>query len=310
VLERSDGSAFYPGLIIPQGATLKIQSGTKIHFHTNAGIICAGTLKCIGTKENPILMRAIRLTKNYINAAGQWIGLLFLRNSKANEIAYTTIDESIFGIWMGFQDSTDFGSIMSNNFSEIYIRNSTIKNAYYWAIRSFNNKIKAENSIFFTSTENLCQLGLGGDYQFDNCTFFNGYTDLKKPLLALSNQLYYEPNKTTYKYPLIKANFTNCIFASNSFRETVQTIMDGGADSNYLFENCLYRSDSSFKTSKFINCIITADKQFVNLTSDKEDFHLLEAAKALNAGKDNHLFLDFEDKPRNGKWDIGAYEKQ
>jgi hypothetical protein len=309
IVDKSVGKSFFPGLIIPIGKTLTIPAGAKIHYTTSAGIVCAGTLKCKGTATNPVMMRGIRLTNTYIHAAGQWLGLLFLRGSKGNEIEYTTIDESIFGIWMGFQDSFSIDAIKNESRADIKIKNSVIKNAYYWAIRSMNNDIKAENSLFFTCTENLCQLALGGKYQFDNCTFFNEYSDLKKPLLAISNQIYYEPTKQTYTLAMENCQFTNCVWASNSYKESIQVVMSSAVDSNYIFQNCVYRSDSSFKSNRFVDCIITNENQFMSLTPDKEDFQLKVGAKCINAGKVNGIFLDINDKPRTGIPDVGAYEK-
>jgi hypothetical protein len=309
IVDKTVGKNFFPGLIISSAATLTIPAGAKIHYTTSAGIICAGTLKCKGTKDNPIMMRGIRLTNTYIHAAGQWLGLLFLRGSINNEIEYTTIDESIFGVWMGFQDSFSIDAIKNQNRAEIKIKNSIIKNSYYWAIRSMNNKIEAVNSLFFTCTENLCQLALGGDYKFDNCTFFNGYSDLKKSLLAISNQVYYDPTKTTYTLPMNTCTFTNCVWASNSYKESIQVVMNGAVDSNYLFQNCVYRSDSSFKSNRFIDCIITSESQFTNLTPDKEDFTLKVGVKCVDAGKKNGVIQDINNKTRDANPDIGAYER-
>ena len=100
IIDKTTGSGTIPGLLVASGATLNIEAGTQLHFANSAGIIVQGSLKCNGTKEKPIKMRGLRLEKSYIKAAGQWLGLLFERNSKNNLIEYTTVDESAFGIWM------------------------------------------------------------------------------------------------------------------------------------------------------------------------------------------------------------------
>ncbi len=310
VVDRTDSANnFFPGLIIPNGVTLTIPAGARVHFTTNAGILCAGTLKAKGTLQDSVLFRGIRLTKEYQHAAGQWLGLLFLRNSKNNELLFTTVDESIFGLWLGFQPETKFGEATDGTRSEISIKNSVIKNSYYWAIRSFNNTIYAENSLFFTCTENLCQLALGGDYEFNHCTFYNGYSKLNKTLLALSNQLIDPNTNAIYRQNLSKANFTNCVWSSE-YKETIQVQMSGSMDSNYNFTNCLYRSDSSFTSNRFVNCIINNKPQFVSVSSDREDFQLKATSPCKDAGvRINTILTDLKGNQRlDPKVDIGAYE--
>jgi hypothetical protein len=307
VLERTIKDTFYPGIIIPSGVTLTMPAGSKVFFNSQAGILCGGTLKIEGTRSDSVVLRGIRLTKSYIHNAGAWLGLMYLRNSKNNTIKYAYVDESILGIYMGFQTDLNFEAMTDNTRAEIFIANSFIKNAYYFTLRSMNNKIKAENSVFFTSTDNLCQLTLGGDYEFNNCTFYNSQSPKKKELLALTNFVYYEPTGTTYKANLTKASFVNCVWGT-TFDESIYVGMKDGADSNYSFTNCLYYSKTNFKTDRFNSCKNEAVVKFKNTAPDREDFHLTAGSPCIDAGISNGIPTDIEDKPRNGIYDIGAYE--
>jgi hypothetical protein len=308
VVELIKGDTIIPGILIAQNTTLTIPAGAKVFFSSQAGILCAGTLKIEGTKSDSVVLRGIRLTQQYINNAGAWLGLLYLRNSKKNTIKYTYVDESILGLYLGFQTRLKFDEITDNTRSEIFITNSVIKNAYYFTIRSWNNKIVAENSIFFTSTENVCQLALGGDYQFNHCTFYNSQSPKKKELLALSNFVYYDQEAKTYTGNLTKANFVNCVWSTTA-DESFAISMNEKSDSNYLFSNNLYQSKAEIKSTRFINCKRGFPK-FKNTNPDREDFHLTAGSPCIDAGLDAGVVIDFDDNSRNGIPDIGAYEFQ
>lgn len=309
VIEKINKDTIIPGIFIPAGITLTIPPGTKVFFNSQAGILCAGTLKIEGTKTDSVVLRGIRLTSIYHHNAGAWLGLLYLRGSKKNTIKYAYIDESILGIYMGFQTEFKPENMTDNTRAEIFIANSFVKNAYYYAIRSMNNKIKAENSVFFTSTDNLCQLSLGGDYEFNNCTFYNSQSPKKKEVLALTNYIYYEPTNTTYKGSLSKANFVNCIWNTTA-DEAILIEMKDGVDSNYLFTNCHYSSKKEKLSDRFKDCKLVSNPKFKSTSPDQENFHLLEGSPCINTGISNGLPSDIEDNPRNGIYDVGAYEFQ
>lgn len=313
IIEKKTSSGTIPGIVISPNTILTIQEGTQLHFSSGAGILSLGTIKSMGTSSQPIKMRGLRLEKNYIHAAGQWLGILFERNSKDNLIEYTTIDESAFGIWLGYQTTTDFNAMKNNlNRPELSLKNSTISNAYYWGIRSINGDLQAENSQIYTSTDYLIQLFLGGITQFRNCTIFNIQAKDKKSNFILSNKIYDEVSKQTYTNKIENTTiFENCIFHSNT-DESIIIEIDETINSNldFQFKNCNYNSASNLNTSSFISCQMNQNPNFESTTIDKENLKLKSNSPCIDRGFDNGLSIDItgSSRPKGSGIDIGAFE--
>lgn len=312
VLDKRTTAGYVPGLLIAPGATLNIAAGSKLHFGNSAGIIIQGSLQCNGTKENPIKMRGLRLEQNYLKAAGQWLGLLFERNSKNNVIAYTTIDESAFGVWMGFQSQTNFSQMTNATRADIYLKNSTISNAFYWTLRSMNCKVQADNCQFFTSTEYLVQLLLGGDYRFRNCTLFNIQSKDRKGNLLLTNKFYDEDGKQNYRNKLENTClFENCIIHSNADESILLDIDETlNSKSDFAFRNCNYNSKENLNTVSFVQCQLNQNPQFTSTVIDKENLKPKPSSPCIDKGANNDLIEDLLGNPRPNGFgtDIGAFE--
>lgn len=313
ILSANTSNGYVPGVVIPQGITLTIEENSKLYFGSSAGLLVLGSLHSEGTKTGKILMRGLRLERDYIHAAGQWLGILIARESIDNLIRYTTIDESAFGVWVGFQDKTDFALMKDDaTRAEVRLENSSIRNAYYFALRSLNNIVKAYSCEFYTSTDYLIQLALGGEYEFIGCTIFNIQSKEEKGNLLLSNQFYDDATKTTHKHawttPVL---FENTIIYSNT-DEAIQLDIDKtiNSESDYSFNHCLYNSKSNLGGASFQTCIRNQNPEFENTTVDQENLKLKSNSPAIDKGVSTSVTEDILGNPRqNGSApDIGAYE--
>ena len=311
IIEKEENGGILPGVYVAKNATLTISEGATLHFNSSAGLLVEGKLVSKGTKDNKILMRGIRLEESFIRAAGQWLGVLIFRESRGNEIEYTTIDESAFGVWLGYQLETDFGKMTNATRAEVTIKNTTIANAFYWATRSMNNDFYAENSEFYTCSDIMMQFFMGGNVSLINCTTLNIQSLESKPNMILSNEFYDQGTATTYNNDFEKILIQNTVFNSNT-SESMLIELNNISEAVTAFENCLYNSNSNFTKNYFLDCIIESDPKFRSITIDAEDLSLNDDSPCIDKGANNTLTTDLlgNMRPSGNGIDIGAFEFQ
>jgi hypothetical protein len=224
------GTNNIPGVLVECGGTLNIKPGCKVLFQANSALFVEGTLNAIShVWHDSIIFRGVRLEQYYQDLPGQWFGIAFLRSNTCiaqGNFNHCVINESQYGIYAG-------GSAISNNASDfqgteqmpvVNIEKSIVSNSQYDAIYGFNANITAQNSLFYTSGDNLVKLGLGGIYNFTNCTMYNfgnAYVSHQNPILLLSNVVTVTDanNHNTYYPEPLTSNFTNCAIYGNLTNE-------------------------------------------------------------------------------------------
>ena len=172
--------------------------------------------------------------------------------------------------------------------------------------------INATNTVVSKCGWHTIACNIGGTYNFTHCTFANywDYSHRNTPSLLLNN--YYEgADGYIYERGLDAANFTNCIIYGNlGTIGEVSFQKQEGSDVNfkYKFDHCLIKLDPAINTenSHYSNVIINQSPKFVNNT--ESDFHLKESSPAINEGIDTGSEVDIEERNREDKPDIGAYE--
>jgi hypothetical protein len=236
-----------PGVYVKPGARLSIQPGTQVFMGPGAAILVSGDLQVnAGSWSDSVVFQGVRLEPFYKDKPGQWLGLFFLRESTSGgtgSLKYTIIDEATYGISVGsgfesdiafFQNTANRPSVTANR---IIVRNSQAS-----ALFGFNGQFTGENCLFYAAGDYLVSLGLGGKYNFGNCTFFNrgsSYISHQKPALLLSN--FAVANNTIYPAPLDQAYFDNCVVYGSLEKEVAFGKQDGIAFGS-RFRYCLLKA--------------------------------------------------------------------
>ncbi|MDH5695860.1 MAG: right-handed parallel beta-helix repeat-containing protein [Dehalococcoidia bacterium] len=161
--ETWSGEIFIPGMVqVPQGVTLTIEPGTVIKFrhsrdYKNLGrgtlVVNGGTLKAIGTPEEPIWFTSD--AEEPIN--GDWEGIAIENSKGENIIKYSIVECSFIGIRFWTSSGTVANSIVRwINAEGIYMERSNVvleNNMIYGtgyngiAMEQFNDVIIKNNKI-------------------------------------------------------------------------------------------------------------------------------------------------------------------
>jgi hypothetical protein len=306
-------------------STLTIKEGTKIFLHKNALLAVKGTIIVNGTLENPVVFRGDRL--DYLNTAppvsydklpSQWNRILLFNSSTGNKFNYAEIRNGDIGLQVG--DTSVVGH------ASVELSNCKIENHTAAGILAINSKIDAYNCLLDNCGTFLFGCWVGGEYNFNQCTFANYfvYGETSGIALFLSNyHLYEDPvtsNKTYIYGDLKKANFGNCIIFGDASDE-VNFQPDTGYQMNYVFNHCLIKGTTAYLNvsdqQKFIKTIISDkyDPGFKLIDNDNIsfDFQLTKTSIARDVGDTTiatQYPLDFFGKSRFTDFgpDLGAFE--
>ena len=153
---------------------------------------------------------------------------------------------------------------------------------------------------------------LGGSYRFVHCTLDNHWhastTARKTGSIQVGN--YQMDNEYNVYYYPFNMEMNNCIITGSLENEFV-TGFDGGADSTFIFNNCLLKSNRfAHSTSGFNHCIFNEEPLFVDV--NRNDFHIDSIASPVigtgNPLYGNEIPHDLDGVSRIGIPDMGAYQ--
>ncbi len=317
-----------PGVLVNCGATLTINPGCQIFLANNSAIFVEGSLKAEASDwHDSIVFRGVRLESYYDDLPGQWFGIVFLRNggcTPSGSFSHCVINESSYGIYAGAGLTSNLSDYSGTIGPMVTINNTIIKNSQFNAVYGFNARITANNSLFYASGDDLIKLGLGGTYNFTQCTMYNTGSfaiSHQQPTLLLSN-FAADGNFTQYPAPL-NASFTNCVIYGNLLNEIS---FNRATNTSYAFNdsfiNCLLQTPSDtlalFATNNHNlfnqNPLFKNPQQndftpsdTVNVLSPLIDYAPTGLAKDIwDNGRPILLLLDSSTHP----YDIGAIERQ
>lgn len=319
-------------LIVDEGATLTLAAGTSLYFtpskldDNSAGTfefdarlfsmiyVGNGSLKVQGTAMDPVVMQGSRFDSLYMENPAQWRGLWFSKESYNNEIEHALIKNGLIGLRV---DSTAF-----NGTPKLKMRFTEIRNmgAYgIWGLGFDPNGlgnaplIEAENCLVHNCGERTALLSGGGNYAFYNCTFGN-YLG-RSPTLFAQNYLYDPVEDAIIGQYEMKAHFFNSVFWGTNEEELL--LEDFGLSFDVRFDHCLVKTstdpDRMYDYSPyFFDHLQNQDPLF----NDPRmfDYRPQENSPVIDKGLDFSSRYDvdirdnFGDFPRDGIFDLGAYE--
>ena len=273
---------------VPEGKTLTIEAGTRVHFHKDSGILIKenASLHINGRLsedrallENEVVFEGNRLEPNYADVPGQWGSIWISKGSINNKIDYLTIKNATVGILVHGDNHLEETTLTLNN-SQIY--NSA--NVNLWAKSA---KIRSENLVLGAAGNISLYCNLGGDYSFIHATIANywKYGFRAGAALQLDNTTLGGNSASA----LERADFKNCIIYGSNPNE-LNLIKGENSTFNFYFENCLlkYRNNSENDLYNFGNSVnyhqmlLNLDPEFVS--PSQNIFLIQENSSAVGAG--------------------------
>lgn len=230
---------------VPNGETLTIPAGARVHFHAESGLVVqeGGTLHIEGSPsataalENEVIFEGDRLEPDFSDVPGQW-GTVYLRQGSTNHsIKNLTIKNAIIGL------------LVENNFgTPMTIENTQIYDCSNVGLLGRAATIQGKNIVINTAGVATLACTLGGSYDFKQCTFNNNWSSSKQVAVLVDN--YYTDTTTNQQvaFDLEQANFSNCIIFGSNQVELILNKSTVSPDTNWtapVFSKCQIRFNNS-----------------------------------------------------------------
>ena len=241
---------------VPNGETLTIEAGSRLHFHENSGIIVSNGASInvngaysndLDLLENEVIFEGDRLEPGFSQVPGQWGTIWLLDGSVDNTINYATIKNSTIGVL------SDGNPDEAND--KLTITNTQIYNSSSFGVLGRNTSISGENVVINNSGLSSFAGTLGGKYNFTHSTIVNYWDNgfRQFPAVLLNNFVLDEDNVATIA-DLTEANFNNCIIYGNDNPEILlDKIEDASVVFNFKFTNCLIRFEDNSNNFTGVN---------------------------------------------------------
>lgn len=308
-INSSKARVIFGNAVVPSGATLNIEGGSRVYFNRDSGLIIedGARLEITGgayqpDAENPladtVILESNQLDEDFDNLAGQW-NFIWLQPGATASINNTIIKNATTGIWVQSNAVTASPNLELNNV-QIY-------NSQTVGIQASTCNITATNLVINQSAVGNMNIENGGNYDFTHCTFSNTFRFGG----VLQSAIHFSESGDNTTTENLNANFTNCIITGNR-RDEINVNTTDNTTVNLNFQNCLINlTPNNFSnldisdTTIFENCIFGESAEFKNTRLN--DLRISEESAANGAA----TFITGEDilnSPRNNPSDIGAYE--
>lgn len=288
-------------LVVAPDATLTLDPGVKLMFHDKARMAVGGTLRSMGTPEQPVRLTGDRVGDvitgvSFDIMSRQWDCVDFLPSSHSNYLQYTEISNTSYGVAV-YGDGSDLDE------PKLTLVNCRLRNSGECVLLAFNASIDARGCEFAEAASGLVYL-LGGNHRFDLCTASNHYLFAAAGGAAWT---FIDPEKTEEwaGIPPAKALITNSITYGIG-DDVFPTDLTG---QQIVFNRCLFKSNGT-DDDNFIDCLWAADPLFYTERQKYIfDYRLRPDSPAIGAAfptlTDRPLTTDYYGITRAS--DLGAY---
>ncbi len=296
VLSADKPYFLHDDFMIGENVELTLAPGVRFFMATHKNIVVQGSVKSIGTVDNPVLFRGHRLDylfpeTPYDKVSGQWGGLFLCCSSYDNVLRHTHIRNGQTGL------SVD--SLSLNRQPKVKLFNCRIENMSSAALLSIGAEVEAENTLFANCEASLLEAD-GGAYRFTNCTFANYYSRWgvrQGAAVSLSGEVQ-------------NVTFVNCIIDGNMSSELSLPSPDEELMFDYHFQHCLIKTALTKVDTNDVrfNKVIWNKNPLFLEPKEEWDFRLDTLSPAINQGITTHLTGDMNEVQHVGTPDIGAFE--
>jgi hypothetical protein len=300
---------------VPNGETLTIPGGARVHFHADSGLVVqeGGSLHIEGSQsttaalEKEVIFEGDRLEPDFSDVPGQW-GTVYLRQGSTNHsIKNLTLKNAVIGL------------LVENNFgTPMTIENTQIYDCSNIGLLARAATVKGKNMVINTAGVATLACTLGGNYEFKHCTFNNNWSSSKQVAVVVDN--YYTDTTTNQQvaFHLEQANFYNCIIFGSNQVELLVNKSTVSPETNWtapIFSKCQIRFNNTANQftnnpdyafiNDLTNIIKNKNPNFLDISKNKLFIGADSDAKGF--GVDVGVPNDILGNPRNGVFDLGAY---
>ena len=291
-------------LIVAPGASLTLEPGTRMLFHDKAYLAVEGRLIARGTLEKPVVISGDRVGNVAADIpfdlmSRQWEGIFFRPSSTRNEMAFTTVKNSSWGVAI-------YGSPQCNSLPSLKMVNCRLRNSGGLVLTAEHADIEAYGCEFAEAADGLVALN-GGTHRFCHATFSNNYlfTAIGGAAIALGHL---GPDTDDgSNLPYTAARFDNSIIYG------IGPDIEPGdlIGTSVSFHNCLIKSAGT-DDENFISCLWDKDPLFYTVRNEYLfDYRLRADSPAIGAGDPDLVAPDARTDAygldRGPSPDLGAY---
>jgi hypothetical protein len=293
----------YGYAVIDSTGSLTIEAGTKVHFHQGSGlwVYKGGSLKVLGTQEEPVYFQSDRLDGFYQTLPGQWDRIWINEGAVDNVINHAVIRNGFIGL-----QTETLQEYMGN---QLNLSNTIIENMSGAGILSRFYVVAAQNCVIANCGQYAVALTLGGAYDFRHTTIANywRYGVRTTPAVYLNN-FYLDQNNQPVTFPF-SANFANSILYGNQ-REELSIDDNPMSDFQLTFDHCLLKTELDISdTERFINSLKNEDPLFADHPENNLQLDSLSPVRNIGSIEiANTVPVDIKGVTRTESPDLGAYE--